>query len=234
MTTISQLVHFRSWTAGGITSSQAGTVPTGYTSAMQTVLENAAIEGFWQKEYTVGAGASVNITMNLRKSASMTYLPRCIIFNKADTDPFAGGAGISTFTMTNSVDTWEAETYTYYNSTANDVTLVIRFQGMNATGNMFSALLVEQINVDLTTVIANQATIAAAIAAVDTDVLAATVEGAYTVQDVLKFMAGVLAGKSSGGSTGTITFRDLSDALDRVVAAVDADGNRTAITLDNT
>lgn len=145
---------FKSWTKGGVTSSQAVTVPVGYTKAMQTVLENAAVEGYWQKEYTVGAGASVNITMNLRKSAAMAYLPRCIIFNKASTDPFAGGAGINTFTMTDSIDTWEASTYTYYNSTAEDVTLVVRFQGMNASGNMFSALLVEQINVDLTAVLA--------------------------------------------------------------------------------
>jgi len=148
---------FRAWTKGGITSSQAVTLPAGYTQANQTVLENATSEGYWQKEYTVGAGASMNITMNLRKSASMTYLPRCIIFNKAATDPFAGGSGIHTFTMTNSVDTWEAETYTYYNATAADITLVIRFQGMNATGNVFSALLVEQINVDLTAVLANLA-----------------------------------------------------------------------------
>jgi hypothetical protein len=217
---------YKAWTRGGITSSQAGTVPVGYTSAMQTVLESATQQGYWQKEVLVTPGASVNITMNLRKSASMTYLPRCIIFNKASTDPFAGGAGIHTFTMTNSVDTWEAETYTYYNSTANDVTLVVRFQGMNASGNMFSALSVEQINVDLTSALA-------AIAAIDTDVMNYVVEGAYTLQDVLKFMAGVLAGKSSGGGTATITFRDLSDSLDRVQATVTAAGNRTAVTLND-
>lgn len=222
-------------------------MPTGYTSAMQTVLEKATSEGFWQKEYTVGAGASINIEMWLRKSASMAYLPRCIVFLKSATDPFAGGAGINTFTMTNSVDTWETSTYTYYNGTGADVTLVIRFLGMNASGNMFSALMVTQINVDLTTVITNLAvvdgivdsilvdtdtTIPGLIAGVDTDVLNATVEGAYSVQDVLKFMAGVLVGKSSGGGTGTITFRDLSDTLNRIVATADSNGNRTAMTRD--
>jgi len=48
---------YKAWTKGGVTSSQAVTVPTGYTKAMQTVLENAAVEGYWQKEFTVGAGA---------------------------------------------------------------------------------------------------------------------------------------------------------------------------------
>lgn len=141
---------YKAWTVGGVTTKQAVTVPVGYSSAMQTVLESATFEGYWQKEITVGAGASVNIEMNLRKDASMTYLPRCIIFNKATTDPFAGGTGLYTFTMTNSVDTWEDDLYTYTNSGSEDVTLVIRCQGMNATGNMYSALDIEQINVDLT------------------------------------------------------------------------------------
>jgi len=145
---------YKAWTSGGVTTKQAVTVPVGYSSAMQTVLENATIEGYWQKEMTVGAGASVNIEMNLRKDASMTYLPRIIVFNKASTDPFAGGAGLYTFTMTDSIDTWEDDLYTYTNSGSEDVTLVIRCQGMNATGNMYSALEVEQINVDLTSAIA--------------------------------------------------------------------------------
>jgi hypothetical protein len=90
----------------------------------------------------------------------MTYLPRIIIFNKAATDPFAGGAGLYTFTMTNSVDTWEQDgTYTYTNSTSKSVTLIVRAQGMNATGNVFSEIKATQINVDLTTLLANVAVI---------------------------------------------------------------------------
>lgn len=145
---------YRAWTAGGVTTKQAVTAPVGYTSAMQTVLANAAKQGYWQKEITISAGASVNIEMNLRKSAAMTYLPRIIVFNKASTDPFAGGTGLYTFTMTNSIDTWEDDLYTYTNTTSEDITLVIRCQGMNATGNMYSLVDVEQINVDLTGAIA--------------------------------------------------------------------------------
>jgi len=395
---------FAAWTKGGVTLSNTVTVPAGYTTSYQITLESASYIGFWRREVTVGAGASVNITMNLYKSGAMTYLPRCIIFNKAATDPFAGGAGIHTFTMTDSTTTWEDELYTYTNATANDVTLVIRFQGKNASGTVATALLVEQINVDLTSAIAllntiatdtttdipaliadlptavenrqemdsnstqlsailldtgttldtdiqsvlsnqvvingtvdailedtgttldalvkdiptnaelatalgtaddavltaigglnnapnvssdvtaiktitdqfaftvaNQvdanvltggggataedvriemdanstklATIAtdtttdipALINALDTDsVLSAAVEGVYTVQDVFKLVASVLAGKASGGGGDTITFRDLSDALDRVTATVDSNGNRTGVTLDLT
>jgi hypothetical protein len=145
---------YKAWTKGGVTTKQAVTYPTGFTNSMQTVLESTTSEGYWQKELSVGAGQSVNITSYLRKDASMTYLPRVIMFLKNTTDPFAGGTGLHTFTMTDSVDTWEDDTYTYSNDTSEDVVLVIRTQGKNATGNLFSYLDIEVINVDLTSVIA--------------------------------------------------------------------------------
>lgn len=266
---------FKAWTKGGVTSSQAGTVPTGYTSANQTVLEDANNEGFWQKEVLVAAGASVSIEMWLRKDAAMAYLPRCIIFNKATTDPFAGGAGIHTFTMTNSVDTWESETYVYTNSTANDITLVIRFQGKNAANNMFSALALDVINVDLTTVIAlltdmhdtdlpavstkvdtvdtvvdaiklktdnlpvdpaDESLLEAAIAAIPTaptvdNIWDEPVEGLFTARELMRLMSAALAGKATGGGTATITFRNLNDTANRIVATVDINGNRSAVVL---
>ena len=145
---------YKAWTKGGVTTLQTTNNPTGFTSNMSTVLQNAAIEGYWQKEVLVGAGASVTISMALRKSASMTYLPRIIIFDKATTDPFAGGIGLNTFTMTDSTDTWEYSTYVYTNTGTADVTLVIRSQGMDATGTMLSAVKVDVINVDLTSALA--------------------------------------------------------------------------------
>jgi hypothetical protein len=67
--------------------------------------------------------------------------------------------------------------------------------------------------------------------ATPTSVLAATVEGTYSVQEVLRIMVSALAGKVSGGNTTTITFRDLSDTLDMIAATVDANGNRSAVTI---
>jgi len=60
------------------------------------------------------------------------------------------------------------------------------------------------------------------------------IETGYTVRNALRIMAAVLAGKVSGAATATNTFRDLADAKDRVTSTVDADGNRTAVTLDGT
>ena len=70
--------------------------------------------------------------------------------------------------------------------------------------------------------------------AVHDDVLDAAIDGAYTVKEVLRIMVGALAGKLSGGGTTTLTFRDLSDTLNRIVATVDSSGNRSAITIDET
>jgi hypothetical protein len=58
------------------------------------------------------------------------------------------------------------------------------------------------------------------------------VEGALTARQLLRVFLSALAGLSSGGGTVTIRFRDEGDSMDRIVASVDANGNRTAIALD--
>lgn len=58
------------------------------------------------------------------------------------------------------------------------------------------------------------------------------VEGTLTLRQAVRLFLSALAGKSAGGGTTTITFRDKADSKNRISATVDADGNRTAITLD--
>lgn len=58
------------------------------------------------------------------------------------------------------------------------------------------------------------------------------VEGNLTEYQVLRAMLAALAGKSAGGGSATLTFRDNADAKNRIVATVDSNGNRTAIVLD--
>jgi hypothetical protein len=57
-------------------------------------------------------------------------------------------------------------------------------------------------------------------------------EGTFTAADLLRIASAVLAGKVNGAGTNTETFRSIDDARDAVVATVDQDGNRTAVTLD--
>ena len=84
---------------------------------------------------------------------------------------------------------------------------------------------------------------AAAIAtgAIDADALAAdavdeildeVVEGSLTLRQVLRIVLAALAGKSTGGGSGTINFRDQADSKNRIAATVNVNRDRTAVTVD--
>jgi archaellum component FlaC len=64
-----------------------------------------------------------------------------------------------------------------------------------------------------------------------TAVAGSIVEGTMTYTQALRVMMAALVGKLSGGGTVTLTFRDTTDATNRIVATVDANGNRSAVTL---
>jgi hypothetical protein len=50
-----------------------------------------------------------------------------------------------------------------------------------------------------------------------------------TMSGALKLILSVLCGKSAGGGTPTITFKDLADSKDRISATVNSVGDRTSI-----
>jgi len=66
------------------------------------------------------------------------------------------------------------------------------------------------------------------------DALSDVVEGTYTLQDCMKVLLAYMASKATGGGSPQITFRDTADTKDRIVMAVDGNGNRSAITVDVT
>lgn len=55
------------------------------------------------------------------------------------------------------------------------------------------------------------------------------VEGTTKFVEAVRLMLAVLTGKSSGGSTSTLVFRDIGDSKNRISCTVDANGNRTAV-----
>jgi len=65
-----------------------------------------------------------------------------------------------------------------------------------------------------------------------TDVLTAVGEGSLSLEAMLRIILAANAGISSGGRTTTQKFRDVADTKDRIVATVDTNGNRLAVTLD--
>ena len=72
---------------------------------------------------------------------------------------------------------------------------------------------------------------ALSVAGVDS-ILDDTVEGTLTLRQIVKILLSAMAGKSSGGGTGTIAFRDNADTKARISATVDSNGNRTGVTID--
>ena len=64
-----------------------------------------------------------------------------------------------------------------------------------------------------------------------TAVGALVIEGAVTLIESLRLSNAAAAGKISGGGTTSIKLRNLADTIDRITATVDADGNRSAVTL---
>lgn len=63
-------------------------------------------------------------------------------------------------------------------------------------------------------------------------ILASAIETGYTLKQSVRLMLAALAGKLSGADGTTVTIRDAADAKNRIVATVDANGNRTAVTHD--
>lgn len=64
------------------------------------------------------------------------------------------------------------------------------------------------------------------------DIIAGVADGAYDLQEMLRLITAACVGKSSGGGSNTLVFRNTGDSKNRITATVDANGNRTAMTLD--
>lgn len=64
------------------------------------------------------------------------------------------------------------------------------------------------------------------------DIIAGITDGTYDLQEMIRIIFSFAAGKSTGGGTNTISFRNSADDKNRISATVDETGNRTAILLD--
>ena len=64
------------------------------------------------------------------------------------------------------------------------------------------------------------------------DILAGEIEGTYTLQQTLRIVLALMAGKVTGGRSNTITYRDTGDSKDRVTLTVDHNGNRSSVSTD--
>jgi len=67
-----------------------------------------------------------------------------------------------------------------------------------------------------------------------TAVLDEIIEAALSLRAAMRLCIAAMGGKASGLDTTTAIYRDSADTKDRITATVDANGNRTAVTLDLT
>jgi hypothetical protein len=58
------------------------------------------------------------------------------------------------------------------------------------------------------------------------------VETGFTLRQAMRLILSAAAAKLSGAATTTVAIRDVNDSKDRISATVDANGNRTAVTLN--
>lgn len=63
-------------------------------------------------------------------------------------------------------------------------------------------------------------------------VMASEVETGYNLEAALRLILSSAAGKLSGAETTTVIIRNVTDGTNRIVATVDSNGNRTAVTYD--
>lgn len=126
-----------------------------------------------------------------------------------------------------------------YNPSTNKVTGVLLTDTCTTNTDMVgtnSAALAATALTDATWTDAKAAFLDASIAGLNNisvaNIIAGITDGSLDLQEMMRIIVAATAGKSSGGGTVTLVFRDSADSKDRITATVDANGNRTAMTLD--
>jgi hypothetical protein len=134
--------NYKAWSRNGPTISVNDPVPDGFVRAYKTTLLEANYCAFWQREVLVPANATISFVMWIRKSVSMLYNPRWWIFPES-MEPFYSGTPLKEFIFPDDDnDVWEQDTYVYTNTSNYDKTLIARCIGKNASGDIFSQLII--------------------------------------------------------------------------------------------
>ena len=130
---------YKAWSPGAIVISQTTTKPTGKTFSYQAALADATYWGFFQREFTLDAGQTIKINCWLKKDANgMTALPQVQIISKLY-DPLldATYSPLTYFEVADNTD-WQTATLTYTNTDTLPREFILRFQGKNASGNLYA------------------------------------------------------------------------------------------------
>jgi len=197
---------------GSTASMRSSLTAATYTTITSFVASVAGYSTFNAASDGVSLGSATYTTVTSFHASVTGYST----FNNSSDGVSLGGATYTTNTSFHASVTG----YSTFNNSSDGVSLtgatyttVTSFQASVASYSTFAAATTA---VTLT---------AAAVDAIHDEV----VEGAVTDRQATRLILSVLTGKASGGSTTTITYRDIGDTKDRVIATVDEKGNRTAV-----
>lgn len=113
-----------------------------------------------------------------------------------------------------------------------DTAAILVDTGTTLDGRLPAALVGGRMDASVGAMAANTLTASALAADAVDEILDETVgDGTITMRQALRILIAGMAGKLDGAATTTVTIRNLADSADVIVATVDADGNRSAVTV---
>ncbi len=125
---------YKAWSKGGIVTSQATTVPPGYSSAYQIALESATYWGFYEHAYAVAPGQTLRWIVYRNQTIDASSKAEIV---DTSHDPLLGGTALDTHTFTTATGSWEAGQVEYTNSGTLPTTIKLRVSGKSATGTVY-------------------------------------------------------------------------------------------------
>ena len=126
---------YRAWTKGGIVDKVSGVYPTGKTFSYQHACASATYPCFRQIQLSIDPNQWVRVNCWLRQSVDMAINPKVeLIAVSADPLMDSTQTALATFTMGDSVNTFEQGTLNYHNTGTRRIDVLVRATGQNANG----------------------------------------------------------------------------------------------------
>lgn len=144
------------------------------------------------------------------------------------------GTSLTLESGTSSIDNFYKDMWVMlpFTSSMRQMRKIVSYVGSTRTATLERAFNTSNGTVDA--VLWTQAPMAIVDSELNAAILAAAYEGSETFKDFLRLARAALVGKASGLSGTTANFRDAADTKNRISATVDANGNRSAVTVDPT
>lgn len=225
--------------ASRLTATRAGYLDNLSGGAVATAAALTVIDDFLDTEIAAILAIAVKLDSALELDGSVYRFT----INALEQAPAGGGGGSTDWTADERTAIRAILGIPGSGTTPADPTSGILDTIRDATGTLQTSVNDLPTNAELATALAAaDDAVLAAIAALSVPTTAAiadavldeVVEGTATVRQLLRGYTAALLNILAGAATTTVTARDMANTKNRITATVDADGNRSAVTLDLT